>query len=104
MAKQECQHAYLKHGLYVSDEEAVAIYTTTVHWLESRKFALIPFPPLSYKHGTKLLVLALEELEAYSVKGHLNQCQREELALIEQVYDNLHECTYAHCLTLVSIH
>jgi pre-mRNA-processing factor 8 len=48
---------------------------------------------LSYKHDTKLLVLALEKLkEAYSVKGRLNQSQREELALIEQAYDNPHEC------------
>jgi len=70
--------------------------------------------PLSYKHDTKLLVLALEKLkEAYSVKGNvfisleswsvvspfvvgrLNQSQREELALIEQAYDNPHECK--HC-------
>ena len=49
--------------------------------------------PLSYKHDTKLLVLALEKLkEAYSVKGRLNASQREELALIEQAYDNPHEC------------
>lgn len=41
----------------MTPEEAVAIYTTTVHWLESRKFAPIPFPPLSYKHDTKLLIL-----------------------------------------------
>ncbi len=48
---------------------------------------------MNYKHDTKLLVLALEKLkEAYSVKGRLNQSQREELALIEQAYDNPHEC------------
>ena len=41
----------------MTPEEAVAIYTTTVHWLESRKFSPIPFPPLSYKHDTKLLIL-----------------------------------------------
>lgn len=63
--------------------------------------------PLSYKHDTKLLVLALEKLkEAYSVKGRLNQSQREELALIEQAYDNPHECernfpTCRHNLTLI---
>ena len=130
-AEQERQHGYLKDGPYISAEEAVAIYTTTVHWLESRKFGAccvarhldrrahkplpisshpIPvsnrcliltlpvdpdkgFSPLSYKHDTKLLVLALEKLkEAYSVKGRLNQSQREELALIEQAYDNPHEC------------
>eukprot|EP00741_Cyanophora_paradoxa_P003665 tig00000093_g3562.t1 len=92
-AEQERQHNYLKDGPYVSPEEAVAIYTTTVHWLESRKFSPIPFPPLSYKHDTKLLILALERLkEAYSVKNRLNQSQREELGLIEQAYDNPHEC------------
>ena len=70
----------------MSPEEAVAIYTTTVHWLESRKFAPIPFPPLSYKHDTKLLILALERLkEHYTVAVRLNQLQREELGLIEQV-------------------
>ena len=70
----------------------MAIYTSTVHWLESRRFAPIPFPPLNYKHDTKLLILALERLkEAYSVKNRLNQSQREELGLIEQAYDNPHE-------------
>ncbi len=92
-AEQERQNGYLKDGPYISSEEAVAIYTSTVHWLESRKFSPIPFPPLSYKHDTKLLVLALEKLkEAYSVHGRLNQSQREELALVEQAYDNPHEC------------
>lgn len=93
--EQERQHNYLKDGPYISSEEAVAIYTTTVHWLESRKFSPIPFPPLSYKHDTKLLILALEKLrEAYSVKARLNQSQREELMLIEQSYDNPHEGIY----------
>ena len=88
-SEQERQHNYMKDGPYVSSEEAVAIYTTTVHWLESRKFSPIPFPSVSYKHDTKILILALERLrEAYSVKGRLNQSQREELALIEQAYDS----------------
>jgi pre-mRNA-processing factor 8 len=91
-AEQERQHNYLKDGPYTSPEEAVAIYTTTVHWLESRRFSPIPFPPLSYKHDTKLLILCLEHLkEAYSVKMRLNQSQREELTLVEQGYDNPHE-------------
>ncbi|ELT98780.1 hypothetical protein CAPTEDRAFT_151544 [Capitella teleta] len=91
-AEQERQHNYLKDGPYITAEEAVAIYTTTVHWLESRRFSPVPFPPLSYKHDTKLLILALERLkEAYSVKSRLNQSQREELGLIEQAYDNPHE-------------
>jgi pre-mRNA-processing factor 8 len=73
-------------GPYVTPEEAVAIYTTTVHWLESRKFTPIPFPPLSYKHDTKLLILALEKMkEQYTVAVRLNQLQREELGLVEQV-------------------
>jgi pre-mRNA-processing factor 8 len=85
-AEQERQHNYLKDGPYVTPEEAVAIYTTTVHWLESRKFHAIPFPPLSYKHDTKLLILALERLkEQYTVAVRLNQNQREELGLVEQV-------------------
>ncbi|TKA69675.1 Pre-mRNA-processing-splicing factor 8 [Cryomyces minteri] len=88
-AEQERQHNYMKDGPYVSSEEAVGIYTATVHWLESRKFQPIPFPSVSYKHDTKILILALERLrEAYSVKGRLNQSQREELALIEQAYDS----------------
>lgn len=91
-SEQERQHAYMKDGPYLSSEEAVALYTTVVHWLESRKFPHIPFPPLNYKHDTKLLILALERLkEAYTVKTRLNQIQREELGLIEQAYDNPHE-------------
>ena len=91
-AEQERQHNYLKDGPYVSAEEAVAIYTTTVNWLESRKFSPIPFPPLSYKHDTKLLILALERLkDNYSANSRLNQSNREELGLIEQAYDNPHE-------------
>ncbi|KAL0706666.1 hypothetical protein Bca4012_073092 [Brassica carinata] len=62
-AEQERQHNYLKDGPYVNSEEAVSIHTTTFHWLESRKFSPIPFPPLSYKHDTKILILALERLK-----------------------------------------
>ena len=102
---QERQHNYLKDGPYVTPEEAVAIYTTTVHWLESRKFSPIPFPPLSYKHDTKLLILALERLkESYSVAVRLNQQQREELGLIEQVtvMDFVHAPIYILISNLVS--
>ncbi|ODV93721.1 hypothetical protein PACTADRAFT_77234 [Pachysolen tannophilus NRRL Y-2460] len=91
--EQERQQNFQKDGPYVSPKDAVAIFTTMVHWLESRRFVPIPFPPLSYKHDTKLLVLALENLkESYSAKGRLNFTEREELALIEQAYDNPHEC------------
>lgn len=41
-AEQERQNGYLKDGPYISSEEAVAIYASSVHWLESRKFAPIP--------------------------------------------------------------
>jgi hypothetical protein len=34
-----------------------------VHWLESRKYSCIPFPPLNYKYDTKLMILALERLK-----------------------------------------
>ncbi len=63
-----------------------------MHWLESRRFAPIPFPPLSYKHDTKLLILALERLkEGYTAATRLNQKQREELGLVEAAYDNPHD-------------
>jgi pre-mRNA-processing factor 8 len=92
-AEQERQHNFEKDGPYLSNEEAVAVYTTTVHWLESRRFRPIPFPPLSYKHDTKLLILALERLkEGYIEKSKLNGTEREELGLIEHAYDNPHEC------------
>jgi pre-mRNA-processing factor 8 len=90
--EQERQHNYLKDGPYVSSEEAVAVFTTTVHWLESRKFAPIPFPPLAYKHDTKLLILSLDRAkESYVGAARLNQSQREELGLIETAFDNPHE-------------
>ncbi|KAG7660465.1 uncharacterized protein J8A68_006022 [[Candida] subhashii] len=91
--EQERQMNFGKDGPYVSPDEAVAIFQTMVHWLESRKFSPIPFPPISYKHDTKLLILALENLkESYNANARLNSAQREELALIEQAYDNPHEC------------
>lgn len=91
-AEQERQYNYLKDGPYISIDEGVKMYTTMVHWLESRRFAPIPFPPLSYKHDTKLLILALERLkEQYTHVARLDQSQREELGLIEQAYDNPHE-------------
>ena len=90
--EQERQYNYLTEGPYISSDEAVSIHGLLVNWLEARKFTHIPFPPINYKHDTKLFVLALERLkEAYSVKSRLNQIQREELALIEMAYDNPHE-------------
>ena len=87
--EQERQMNFGKNGPFVSPDEGVKIFQTMVSWLESRKFNHIPFPPISYKHDTKLLVLALENLkESYSANAKLNSAQREELALIEQAYDN----------------
>ncbi|XP_019086272.1 PREDICTED: pre-mRNA-processing-splicing factor 8A-like [Camelina sativa] len=90
-AEQERQHNYLKGGCPVTPDEAVATYRTTVEWLEARKFSPIAFPPMSYKHETKLLILALERLKESCGGERLNQQQREELGLIEQAYDNPHE-------------
>lgn len=91
-AEQERQHNYLKDGPYVAIDDGIKMYTAMVHWLESRRFAPIPFPPLSYKHDTKLLILALERLkEQYTVVARLDQSQREELGLVEQAYNNPHE-------------
>ncbi|KAM9926670.1 hypothetical protein OXX59_003057 [Metschnikowia pulcherrima] len=91
--EQERQDDFSKHGPFVSPDQAVVVFQTMVHWLESRRFSPIPFPPISYKHDTKLLVLALENLkESYNANSRLNSAQREELALIEQAYDNPNEC------------
>ncbi|KAF8020803.1 hypothetical protein BT93_G1280 [Corymbia citriodora subsp. variegata] len=62
-------------------EEAVAIYLTTLPWLESRIYSTISFPLyLSYKHDAKLLILALERLkESYSRAIRLNLLLMEEL-------------------------
>ena len=80
------QHRYAARGSYGG---VTPSRRTQVHWLESRKFSPIPFPPLSYKHDTKLLILALERLkENYGINSRLNQNQREELGLIEQAYDS----------------
>ncbi|CAH6720476.1 pre-mRNA-splicing factor 8 [[Candida] jaroonii] len=91
--EQDRQVDFAQNGPFISPDEGITIFQTLVNWLEERKFSPIPFPPLSYKHDTKLLVLALEGLkESYSAGAKLNSSQREELALIEQAYDNPHEC------------
>lgn len=88
----EKQDAYLEEGPKISGEEAVSIYKMMVHHLEERDITPIPFPPLNYKHDTKLLILALENLkESYSVQSRLNAAQREELSLIEKAYDEPEE-------------
>ncbi|GMM36116.1 U4/U6-U5 snRNP complex subunit [Saccharomycopsis crataegensis] len=91
--EQQRQSNFQKDGPYVSTDEAVGIYSTMVHWLESRNFQPVSFPPLSYKHDTKLLILALDNLkESYGAQGgRLTSTEKEELTLIEQAYDNPHE-------------
>lgn len=90
--EQDRQKSYQKEGPYVSAEEGVEIYMNMVRWLENRKFVPIPFPPVNYKHDTKILILALENLkDVYQGNSRLNAQQREELSLIEQAYDNPHE-------------
>lgn len=90
--EQERQQQIEKNGPEITPEQASSIFSTMVDWLESREFSPIPFPPLTYKNDTKILVLALENLkDVYSAKVRLNTIEREELALIEEAYDNPHD-------------
>lgn len=90
--EQQRQQVVEKNGPEITPDEATAIFSTMVDWLESRNFSPIPFPPLAYKNDTKILVLALENLkDVYNSKVRLNAAEREELALIEEAYDSPHE-------------
>ncbi|AMD21189.1 HEL091Wp [Eremothecium sinecaudum] len=90
--EQERQQQIERDGPEISPMEATTVFATMVDWLESRNFSPIPFPPLTYKNDTKILVLALENLkDAYASKVRLNAAEREELALIEEAYDNPHD-------------
>lgn len=90
--EQERQHHIEKNGPEITPFEATTIFATMVDWLESQDFSPIPFPPLTYKNDTKILVLALENLkDVYGSKVRLNASEREELALIEEAYDNPHD-------------
>ncbi|CAF3836860.1 unnamed protein product [Rotaria sp. Silwood1] len=81
-AEQERQRNYLKNGPYITTKEAVAIYTTVVHWLESRRFSSISFPSLAYKHNlattieehhrSKLLVVSA----LFELAGDYSSCIR----------------------------
>lgn len=76
-------------------EEVVVVYIIIVYWLESCRFLFILFFLFFYKYDIKLFILVLEWFkEVYSVKFWLNQFQREELGLIEQVYDNFYEVLF----------
>ncbi|KAH0793339.1 pre-mRNA-processing-splicing factor 8A [Histomonas meleagridis] len=90
--QSDIQASYLKDGPFLSPQDAVAMVSTMAHWLESRKFQIIPFPPMQYKHDTKMLILALESLRlGHDVSQRMNQTLREELGLIEHAHDNPHE-------------
>ncbi|CCD23994.1 U4/U6-U5 snRNP complex subunit PRP8 NDAI_0C03340 [Naumovozyma dairenensis CBS 421] len=90
--EQERQNEIEKNGPEITPDEATSIFSTMVDWLDQRNFSPIPFPPLTYKNDTKILVLALENLkDVYASKSRLNAAEREELALIEEAYDNPHD-------------
>lgn len=90
--EQERQQQIEKNGPEITPDEATSMFSTMVDWLEKRDFSPITFPPLAYKNDTKILVLTLENLkDAYGSKVRLNSAEREELALIEEAYDNPHE-------------
>ncbi|SCW03879.1 LAFE_0H01046g1_1 [Lachancea fermentati] len=90
--EQERQQNIEKNGPDITPDDATTIFSTMVDWLEKNNFSSIPFPPLTYKNDTKILVLALENLkDAYTSKVRLNAAEREELALIEEAYDNPHD-------------
>ncbi|SCU81555.1 LAME_0B07646g1_1 [Lachancea meyersii CBS 8951] len=89
--EQERQQKIEKNGPEITPAAATIIFKAMVNWLEINNFSPIPFPPLTYKNDTKILVLALENLKnAYFSKVRLNASEREELALIEEAYDNPH--------------
>lgn len=76
----------------VTADEAASMFKNLVDWLESREYETIPFPPVNYKHDNKIFALALENLkDHYSSKTRLTAAEREELALIEQAFENPHE-------------
>lgn len=90
--EQDRQLNVERTGPELSPDEASTIFKVMVEWLKSRKFSPIAFPSLTYKNDTKILVLALENLkDSYGAKVRLNAAEREELALIEEAYDNPHE-------------
>ncbi|KAL3228560.1 Pre-mRNA-splicing factor 8 [Nakaseomyces bracarensis] len=90
--EQDRQLNIEKNGPELLPDEASTIFKVMVDWLKSRKFSPIAFPSLTYKNDTKILVLALENLkDSYGAKVRLNAAEREELALIEEAYDNPHD-------------
>ncbi|EAY02411.1 pre-mRNA processing 8 protein homolog PRP8 [Trichomonas vaginalis G3] len=90
--QSDYQANYLKEGPYITPEQGVAMLTTMQNWLEMRQFTPIPFPPMQYKHDTKMLILALENMRfGHDVSMRMNQTLREELGLIENAHDNPHE-------------
>ncbi|GMM59078.1 U4/U6-U5 snRNP complex subunit [Maudiozyma humilis] len=90
--EQDRQNLMEKNGPDITPDEATSVFSTMVDWLEARNFSSVPFPPLTYKNDTKILVLALENLkDNIGTKTRLNAQEREELALIEEAYDNPHE-------------
>ena len=73
-AEQERQHNYLKDGPYVTPRKQSPFTPRTVHWLESRRFSPIPFPPLSTSTTRKLLISGARAAQReLLVNARLNQ-------------------------------
>lgn len=89
--EQERQTENQKFGPEITPNEAITVFNNVVDWLSSRNFRPISFPPITYKNDSKILVLALENLkENFASKSRLSASEREELALIEEAFDNPH--------------
>ena len=89
---QNTQKDYLENGPYLEIKEATACFELMVNYLDKINFSPISFPPMHYKNDSKLLLLALDKLnQQYSVKSRLNQAQRQEMGLLEEMYDHPNE-------------
>ncbi|CAF3750017.1 unnamed protein product [Rotaria sp. Silwood1] len=65
VSEQERQRNYLKNGPYITTKEAVAIYTTVVHWLESRRLLHRLFSHLDDSDIDDILISLATTIEEY---------------------------------------
>eukprot|EP00760_Papus_ankaliazontas_P008488 PhM_4_TR13843/c0_g1_i1/m.79014/K12856/PRPF8, PRP8; pre-mRNA-processing factor 8 len=91
--EQQRQQDYLLHGPFVSPDDAKGMVHLLGRWLANRHFQPIPFPPVHYKHGTKLLRLALDNLalDQGDPKARSGAVSRDEKRLIEEAFDKPQE-------------
>jgi len=88
-AEQERQHNYLNKGPYLSTMDVVSIYRLLSFWIKINNFSKIKFPSYSYRFGSRILMISLDDLKSqYQVNAKLNMEQKEEMELIEYSYDN----------------